>query len=112
MKINEGLSVNGITAEISRRFKLYRIAYPITQEDLAENSVGSLSTIKRFEKGEDISFSKLVRLLEALDIHAHLEVLIPDQSIRPSYFLEDMKPRKRARKKAVRKTEWKWSDEE
>ena len=112
MRIDDTLDANGITGEISRRFKLYRIAYPLTQEDLAEKSMVSLSTIRRFEKGEDIGFSKLVRLLEALDIQAHLEVLIPDQSIRPSYFLEDAKPRKRARKKAAKKTEWKWGDEE
>lgn len=111
MRIDDSISADSITDEISRRFKLYRIAYPMTQEDLAEKSMVSLSTIKRFEKGEDIGFSKLVRLLEALDIQAHLEVLIPDQSIRPSFFLEDTRPKKRARKKTVVRNGWKWGDE-
>lgn len=110
MRIDTGMSTDLTLKELSKRFKQYRIAYPMTQADLEEKSMVSLSTIKRFENGEDISLSKFIQLLDALDIREHFEVLIPDQSIRPSAFIRP-KPRQRARKKQIRKTEWKWGDE-
>jgi transcriptional regulator with XRE-family HTH domain len=112
MRIDGSLNTKGITKEISKRFKDYRIAYPLTQSELAERSMVSLSTIKRFENGEDISLSKLVQLMETLGLEEHFEVLIPDQSIRPSYLAQGPKPRQRARMKQVRKNNWKWGDEE
>lgn len=89
----------------------YRIACQITQEELADKSMVSLSTIKRFENGEDIGLSKLIRLMESLDLIGNFEILIPDQSNRPSYYLDRTKPRQRARKKTVKKSDWKWGDE-
>ena len=112
MRIDETTDAGSALAELARRFKQYRIAYPLTQAELAEKSMVSLSTVKRFENGEDISLSKLIRLLAALDLQGHLEVLIADQSLRPSAFLEGAKPKQRARKKLVKKAEWKWGDEE
>ena len=110
MKIDSSLGNIVVQQEISRRFKQYRIAYPMTQADLAEKSMVSLSTIRRFENGGDISLSKLILLMEALDIKSHLEVLVADQTQRPSAFLLP-KPRQRVRKKKEIKREWKWGDE-
>ncbi len=112
MRIDEMTDAGDILKELARRFKQYRIAYPLTQADLADKSMVSLSTVKRFENGKDISLNKLIRLLEVLDLHGHLEVLIADQSIRPSAFLVRSKPKQRARKKTAKRTEWKWGDEE
>lgn len=112
MRIDGNLSGNDIMREISRRFKQYRIAFPMTQSDLSEKSMVSLSTIKRFENGGDISLSKMIQLMEALDLQGHLEVLIPDMSIRPSAYLEKTRPRQRARKKQIKQSNWKWGDEE
>ena len=102
MRIDEMTDAGDILKELARRFKQYRIAYPLTQADLADKSMVSLSTVKRFENGEDISLAKFIRLLEALDLHRHLEVLIADQSIRPHAFLEKTKPKQRARKKTAK----------
>ena len=112
MRIDGTLDCNDTLTEISKRFKQYRIARPMTQAELADKSMVSLSTIKRFENGEDISLSKLIMLLDALGIREHLEVLVPDQSIRPSAYLEESRPKQRARKRIQKKTEWKWGDEE
>ena len=112
MRIRGDSAVDDVAKELSNRFKQYRIACQITQEELADKSMVSLSTIKRFENGEDISLSKLIMLLDALGIREHLEVLVPDQSIRPSAYLEESRPKQRARKKIQKKTEWKWGDEE
>ena len=112
MRIDDRTREREILAELLRRFKQYRIAYPLTQEDLAEKSMVSLSTIKRFESGEDIGLFKFLMIMRALDLQTHFEVLIPDQSLRPSYFLNNACPRQRARKASPKKTNWKWGDEE
>ena len=78
------------------RLKQYRINYPLTQSELAEKSGVSVRSISRFENGEDISMSKFISLLRALDLGERLIELIPDQSIRPSYYLETEKKRSRA----------------
>ena len=112
MKIEKGMESREIMEELCRRIKQYRIAYPMTQEELSEKSMVSLSTIKRFEKGEDISALKLIMLLKAIDLEGNLEILVSDQSKRPSVFADNYKPRKRARKNISKKTEWKWGNEE
>ena len=111
MRIRGDSAVDDVARELSNRFKQYRIACQITQEELADKSMVSLSTIKRFENGEDIGLSKLIRLMESLDLIGNFEILIPDQSNRPSYYLDRTKPRQRARKKTVKKSDWKWGDE-
>ncbi|MBO4348256.1 MAG: helix-turn-helix domain-containing protein [Candidatus Methanomethylophilaceae archaeon] len=111
MRIRGDSAVDDVAKELSNRFKQYRIACQITQEELADKSMVSLSTIKRFENGEDIGLSKLIRLMESLDLIGNFEILIPDQSNRPSYYLDRTKPRQRARKKTVKKSDWKWGDE-
>ena len=111
MRIRGDSAVDDVAKELSNRFKKYRIACQITQEELADKSMVSLSTIKRFENGEDIGLSKLIRLMESLDLIGNFEILIPDQSNRPSYYLDRTKPRQRARKKTVKKSDWKWGDE-
>ena len=78
------------------RIKQYRINYPLTQTELAEKSGVSVRSISRFENGEDISLSKFFSLLRALDLGERLLEFIPDQSIRPSYYLETEKKRSRA----------------
>ena len=112
MRIDRAMWTEDTFDEISKRFRQYRIAYPMTQAELAEKSLVSLSTIKRFENGEDISLSKLIMLLSALGLQGHLEMLIPDQSVQPLSFVDDYRPRQRARKKKTERIDWKWGDEE
>lgn len=81
---------------VVERLKQYRINYPLTQAELAEKSGVSVRSISRFENGEDISMSKFLSLLRALDLEDRIIELIPDQSIRPSYYLEPAKKRSRA----------------
>ena len=106
MRIDREFTEEEIIKELSRRFKQYRIAHPMTQAELEEVSMVSLSTIKRFESGKDISLSKFIQLLKPLGIQEHLEVLIPDQSNRPSFYVNEYRPKLRARKKK-KEREWK-----
>ena len=100
-------------SEIRSRFKQYRINYPMTQKDLALKSGVSQRSISRFENGEDIGFENFVKLLNALELSSNLEMLIPDQSHRPSSYIEPS-VRKRAASKRTpdKRTSFKWGDEE
>lgn len=107
-------SADAVVDEISARIKRYRIDYPMTQKELSEKTGISLRSISRFESGEDIQFSNLIRILDALDLGENLELLVPDYRNRPSYYLTKEKTRQRASSKQKRESEsngWKWGDE-
>ena len=84
---------------VCERMKQYRINYPMTQSELAGKSGLSARSISRFENGEDISLSAFIKLLRALDLDDRLLELIPDQTVRPSYYLINERMRSRASKK-------------
>ena len=42
----------------------------------------------RFENGEDIGLENFVKLLNALELSSNLDMLIPDQSHRPSSYIQ------------------------
>lgn len=112
--MNKITSTTFIIAEISARIKRYRIDYPMTQQELAEKTNISLRSISRFESGEDIQFSNLIKILYALDLGQNIELLVPDNRERPSYHLTEEKVRQRAsrnRKKPENEGNWKWGDE-
>lgn len=67
-------------ALLGQRFKTYRKALHISQRQLHEKTGVSLFTISSFEngKGQGISISHLLSLLNALDLGASFMNLIPD----------------------------------
>ena len=81
---------------LCERLKQYRIHYPMTQSELAEKSGVSARSISRFENGEDISMSNFMKILRAMELEDRLIEMIPDQTKRPSYYLEKESKRKRA----------------
>ncbi len=102
-----------IENELRRLVKEYRIYYPMTQTQLSEKTGISPRTITRFENGEDISLSNFLKILDALGLSENVKMLIPDQSIRPSAFLNAEKKRQRASSgKHDKKGRFKWGDEE
>lgn len=110
------LSSRSALSEIGGRLKAYRIDYPLSQEELADKSGVAVRSISRMENGEDVQFGNLIKVLIALDLDANLDMLVPDPTKRPSYYLNDksIKPlRKRARKKELKNPETgiKWGDE-
>ncbi len=106
-----------IAAELGLREKRYRIDYPMTQEELAEKSGVSIGSIRRFERDGGIQLTSLIRILQALDLDRNLDLLIPDNTQRPSYYLD--KSRNQVRERATspakrpkkRKNNWVWGDE-
>lgn len=114
--MNKYLSSNSALLEIGSRLKMYRIYSSLTQEDLSMKSGVSRRSIQNMENGEDVNFSTIIKVLMALGLDPNLDLLIPDSSRRPSYYLKanaDTKRRSRVIKNKVQdlSKEFKWGDE-
>lgn len=98
--------------ELGQKIKTYRVMKEMSQQDLADQTGVSKRSISRLEQGESVQVDNLFKVLLALDLGDNIELLVPDQTKRPSFYLEnsDNKP-KRVRKKTV-KNDFKWGDEE
>ena len=110
------LSSHSALSEIAARLKAYRIDYPLSQKELADKSGVAVRSILRMESGEDVQFGNLIKVLIALDLDANLDMLVPDPTKRPSYYLNDksiMSQRKRVRKREPKNpnTDSRWGDE-
>lgn len=98
---------------IGDRVKQYRINAGISQRDLENESGVSVRSISRLEQGTSIQLESFVKILSALNLESNIDLLIPDQTKRPSYYLNDKeKPRQRVRKKENRAGSFKWGDED
>ena len=98
-------------SELGKKVKTYRIMKELSQQDLCDKTGVSKRSISRLELGESVQVDNLFKILIALDLGGNIDMLVPDQTKRPSYYLDnsDSKP-KRVRKKKV-KTTFKWGDE-
>ena len=98
--------------ELGQKIKAYRIYKGISQQNLADRSGVSKRSISRLEQGDSMQLDNLFRILIALDLSDNIELLVPDQTERPSYHLieETKKPQRVRRKKEV-SDGFKWGDE-
>ena len=96
---------------IGGRLKQYRINAGMTQQDLEARSGVSVRSISRLEQGASVQLESLLKVLAALDLDGNIDLLIPDQTKRPSYFLNESKPKQRVRKKTNKNDGFKWGDE-
>ena len=99
-------------SEIGKRIKQYRINMGLTQQDLEVRSGVSVRSISRLEQGSTVQFESIIKVLIALNLADNLDMLIPDQTKRPSYYLEgNRQNRQRARKTRKQTGTFKWGDE-
>lgn len=99
--------------QLGKQIKSYRIMKEMSQQDLEDKSGVSKRSISRLEQGETVQVDNLFKILIALGLAENIELLVPDQTKRPSYYLEKKeKKAKRVRKKIEKKSEFKWGDEE
>lgn len=99
--------------ELGEKIKLYRVSMGLTQQDLEEKSGVSKRSISRLEQGESVQLDNFVKIMIALNLGENIDILIPDQTKRPSYYLnKNIKGSQRVRKTNERKNEFKWGDEE
>lgn len=98
---------------IGERIKQYRINAGISQKDLENESGVSVRSISRLEQGASIQLESLIKILSALNLESNIDLLIPDQTKRPSFYLKNSeKPKQRVRKKESSTGNFKWGDEE
>lgn len=102
--------------ELGFRLKSYRIYSSLTQEELAVQSGVSRRSIQNMENGKDVNFSTIIKVLISLGLDSNLDLLVPDSTKRPSYYLKknyNTKQRFRATKKNTLNIndEVKWGDD-
>lgn len=104
-----------IRKEIANRIKSSRINFPMTREELAEKSGVSLRTIARIEAGETTQFDNIISILRAMNCLDRIDLIFPDDEIRPSTILQNKKTRKRATSVKYRATgknpDWEWKED-
>lgn len=110
------LSSQAALADLGLRLKAYRIQSSLTQDDLANKSGVSRRSIQYMENGEDVKFTTIIKVLMVLGLDSNLDLLVPDPTKRPSYYLKmnsGIKRRLRASKKDVPDSSkgFKWGDE-
>lgn len=97
---------------IGKRIKLFRVYSGISQKELEEKTGISRRTFSRLETGTSIQLDSLIKILTALGLDNNLELLIPDQSKRPSMYLQKNKVKQRASSKTRKIEPFKWGDED
>lgn len=98
--------------ELGQKIKTYRIMKEMSQQDLEDRTGVSKRSISRLEQGESVQLDNLFKILLGLNLGENIELLVPDQTKRPSFYLEmDDKMPQRVRKKSE-KNDFKWGDEQ
>ena len=98
--------------ELGRKIRMYRIMNEMSQQDLEDKSGVSKRSISRLEQGETVQVDNLFKILIALDLGANIELLVPDQTKRPSYYLDKKESDPKRVRKKIEKNNFKWGDEE
>ena len=97
--------------ELGKKIKLYRISKEMSQQDLADKTGVSKRSLSRLEQGKSVNVDSLFKILLGLDLGDNIELLVPDQTRRPSYYLEKTDDRQKRVRKKIEKKEFKWGDE-
>lgn len=98
--------------ELGQKIKTYRVMKEMSQQDLAEKTGVSKRSISRLEQGESVQVDNLFKILLALGLSDNIDLLVPDQTRRPSYYLENKENKPKRVRKKTEKTGFKWGDEE
>ncbi|MCQ2087837.1 MAG: helix-turn-helix domain-containing protein [Bacilli bacterium] len=97
---------------LGSRIKQYRVKIGLSQSDIESKTGLSVRTISRFEQGASIQFEAFIKILIALNLSENLNLLVEDQTDRPSYYLlKSPSPNTRARKKAFKTGEFVWGED-
>ena len=99
-------------SELGQKIKTYRIMNEMSQQDLENKSGVSKRSISRLEQGESVQVDNLFKIIIALGLGDNIELLVPDQTKRPSYYLENTKSNPKRVRKKIDKNDFKWGDEE
>lgn len=98
--------------ELGQKIKTYRIMKEMSQQDLEDKTGVSKRSISRLEQGESVQVDNLFKLLLGLELGDNIELLVPDQTKRPSFYLEKTADKPKRVRKKIKKSEFKWGDEQ
>lgn len=98
-------------SELGQKIKMYRIMNEMSQQDLEDKSGVSKRSISRLEQGESVQLDNLFKIIIALGLADNIEMLVPDQTKRPSYYLEKAENKPKRVRKKTEKNNFKWGDE-
>ena len=113
MRIENEMTSKSVMNEFAERIKQYRINMRITQAELSKRTGISIRNIVRIEKGEDTQFNNIIKILSVLHLQNNLDLVIPDNSLRPTNIvdLKNKKNRSRASKiKNDKEKKFAWGD--
>jgi len=102
---------NEYIEELGRRIKAYRVMMEKSQQELSDLTGVSKRSISRLEQGDSVQTDNLFKILLALGLGDHIELLVPDQTKRPSYYLGKTDSRPERVRKKTKKKNFKWGDE-
>lgn len=98
--------------ELGQKIKLYRIMKEMSQQDLEDKTGVSKRSISRLEQGESVQLENLFKILLALDLGENIDLLVPDQTKRPIFYLEKSESKNKRVRKKTEKNDFKWGDEQ
>lgn len=98
--------------DLGQKIKIYRIMSEMSQQDLEDKSGVSKRSISRLEQGESVQVDNLFKIIIALGLGDNIELLVPDQTRRPSYYIEKVEKRPQRVRKKKGNNDFKWGDEE
>jgi|LauGreDrversion2_6_1035139.scaffolds.fasta_scaffold03317_4 transcriptional regulator with XRE-family HTH domain len=115
MKITSTLSDATLLDELGQRVRQQRVGQNLTQAQLADAAGISARTIERFESGNPIQLDKFVRVLRVLRLSENLDLLLPENELRPLQLIgPKAKPRQRASSQRLKNNAsskgWTWGD--
>ncbi len=113
MRITGYESNQMILEELGQRMKDTRISANYSQAEMAERSGVALSTLARMERGESVTMENILNVLRALGMLSNLEVLIPEQTIRPTDIVDHKPKRRRVSKSRDHSVnpDWVWGED-
>ena len=116
MKISPVLSDDTVLAELGRRLAQRRLAFRLSQAELAEQAGVGKRTVERIEAGQSAQLTTLIRVLRVLELMPALDAMIPTETVRPMTLLKHggklpQRVRKRDNeKKAPAAQTWSWDE--
>ena len=115
MIIDDLTSNEGAMTELGLRIKDARIAFPLTQHELAQRAGVATKTVANLERGADVTTGSLISILRALGLLSRMELLVPSHEVRPSKIAAKKPKRQRAvsaKHRSKPSGAWKWGDEQ
>ncbi len=104
MNLSELATDRAVLLELGQRMGAMRLERNWTQAELADQAGVSKRTVERFEAGESVQLSSLIRICRALGLLAGFDSLIPAPTISPVELLKlQGNKRQRASKKSSAK---------